>query len=72
MTYTKSNKCTRTFTDEVECPHGCGHFEKDLWDYNWNGNNEEIITECENCNKPITLRRIISISYVAIADELEE
>ena len=52
----------------LECPHGCGCAMADLWDYDWT--NEEIITECPDCLKPITMHRRITCTYSATADEV--
>lgn len=56
---------TTTTTEDCQCPH-CGELIKDLWDYNWNGN-EDIETECGHCDQPITIRRSVTIMYTLIA-----
>lgn len=55
--------------DKLECPHGCGHRMGDLWDFDW-GSREEIITECEECLKPITIHRCVTVTYSATPDEV--
>jgi hypothetical protein len=54
---------------ELECPHGCGHMIRDLWDYDW-GSSEEMLVECEECEKPLTIHRCITVTYSATPDEV--
>lgn len=53
----------------LECPHGCGHMINDLWDYDW-GSSEEMLVECEKCEKSLTIHRRISVTYSATPDEV--
>lgn len=50
-------------TDE-RCPH-CQKPLRDLWDYGWGAYVERIETECGNCEMPITIRRIMQVTYEA-------
>ncbi len=43
--------------DNLPCPH-CGHILRDLWDYDWGATNSNVmISECEECTKPIDIIR---------------
>ena len=49
--------------DSIACPH-CGTIHRDLWDHEW-GNNEDIETECGECERPFTLSRRVRVDYTA-------
>ena len=48
---------------EVMCPH-CGYILRDLWDHEW-GTREEVETDCGSCEKPIIIRRNVTVDYSA-------
>lgn len=56
-------------SDFVECPH-CGHLIRDLWDYCWNGDeDEERRDDCGNCEEPIAIKRHVDVVYSIRKDE---
>lgn len=56
--------------DRIACPHGCGGYTRDLWDFGWIGEEDETMhIDCGKCEKPVSLVRNVSVSYVAKAVE---
>lgn len=49
----------------IKCPY-CGDTITDLWDYAW-GCEERIEIECCSCDKPIALRKVVSVDFYASA-----
>jgi hypothetical protein len=50
--------------DEVLCPE-CGARQRDLWDYDWNVNEEKVVP-CGSCGKDYILSRQVSVTYYAV------
>jgi hypothetical protein len=50
-------------SEQIACPW-CGAIMCDLWDHDWT-NLEDIVTECDYCEKPFMLSRVVSVDYTA-------
>jgi hypothetical protein len=53
-------------SDREKCPH-CGKVQTDLWDFDWDNDghdgHETVETECGHCEKPIVIRRTVTVNY---------
>ena len=64
---------TSSTSDRIECPACRAHFFKDLWDYNWEGReDEEIEDNCEGCSAAVTIYRQVSVTYKAKTAGIQE
>lgn len=49
------------YTHYITCPH-CGYEDEDSWEVDF-GNSECAEVECANCEKEMSVTRIVDISY---------
>ena len=49
--------------DGARCPY-CDSQETDLWEHDWDPVVDSFVhTECGHCGKPITIRRLVAVTY---------
>ena len=67
MKIDRSVEETRSWCETISCPV-CGQQITDLWEYG-SGPGPEFDTEieCPSCDRPLSLSRTISVTYVAHA-----
>lgn len=53
------------YTDAPVCPK-CGYAMPDAWELGF-GSNEDIETQCDRCDAPMTVSRHVSVSYSTTA-----
>lgn len=51
-----------SFTDEPTCPY-CGYVERDAWEVNFGGIEDETEHTCKSCGEEYFLSRTVYISY---------
>lgn len=52
---------------EVQCPY-CGEMIRDLWDYEWGGD-ECIDIECPHCDEMLAITKHITYTARTLGDE---